>query len=136
MVYRLMEIRILFDKGSQHSFITEEVAKRLNLKPIHSEHIAVAPFGAEHIIISSTLISGTDYCLNKYGLSPSHISPHRTIYCCTTPKFTANIYYRISVPSGTQTCSSYHKRRNFQISVLTGADFYQTFVVDHITGKG
>ena len=43
MVYRLMEIHILFDEGSQRSFITEEVAKRLNLKPIHSEHIAIAP---------------------------------------------------------------------------------------------
>ena len=40
---------ILFDEGSQHSFITKEIAKRLNLKPIHIEHIAVAPFGAEYI---------------------------------------------------------------------------------------
>ena len=39
---------ILFDDGSQHSFITEEVAIKLNLKPINSEHIAVAPFGAEY----------------------------------------------------------------------------------------
>ena len=38
---------ILFDDGSQHSFITEEVATRLNLKPSSSEHIAVAPFWAE-----------------------------------------------------------------------------------------
>ena len=40
---------ILFDDGSRCSLITEEVAIKLNLKPTNSEHIAVAPFGAEYM---------------------------------------------------------------------------------------
>ena len=39
---------ILFDEGSQCSFITEDTAKQLHLKPTNTEHIAVAPFGAEY----------------------------------------------------------------------------------------
>jgi len=41
---------ILFDDGSQRSFVTEEVAVKLNLKPASNELITVALFGAEYTL--------------------------------------------------------------------------------------
>ena len=40
---------ILFDEGAQRSFITEDLAAKLNLQPVSSENIAVASFGAESL---------------------------------------------------------------------------------------
>ena len=37
--------RILFDTGSQRSFITENVRKRLRLKTVRTEKISISVFG-------------------------------------------------------------------------------------------
>ena len=39
---------ILFDEGSQRSFITVETAAKLKLKPVTTENVTIAPFGAEY----------------------------------------------------------------------------------------
>ena len=52
---------ILFDDGSQRSFVTEEVAVKLNLKPASTELVTVAPFGAEYT--SSQRLSVAHLCV-------------------------------------------------------------------------
>jgi len=42
---RSINIRILFNTGSQRSYITESLAKRLNLKPLRKERIQLNTFG-------------------------------------------------------------------------------------------
>ena len=39
---------ILFDEGSQRSFITVETAAKLKLNLVNNEKVAIAPFGAEY----------------------------------------------------------------------------------------
>ena len=39
---------ILFDEGSQRSFITKEIASKLYLSSSNTEHVAIAPFGTEY----------------------------------------------------------------------------------------
>ena len=39
---------ILFDKGSQCSFITVEAAAKLKLRQVNTENVAIVPFGAEY----------------------------------------------------------------------------------------
>lgn len=45
--YTTVEGHILFDKGAQHSFITQELADKLQLQPIRYENICVSSFGAQ-----------------------------------------------------------------------------------------
>ena len=40
-------VRILFDSGSQRSYVTEQVCSRLRLKPICTERLQVNTFGGE-----------------------------------------------------------------------------------------
>ena len=42
------EANILFDEGSQRSFLTQELADLLSLKPYKREDISLAAFGASH----------------------------------------------------------------------------------------
>ena len=42
------QVRILFDSGSQRSYVTERVCAKLRLKPIHTEKLQVNTFGGEH----------------------------------------------------------------------------------------
>ena len=41
------KVRILFDSGAQRSYITKELQKNLNLKPLRVEIIALNVFGKE-----------------------------------------------------------------------------------------
>jgi hypothetical protein len=40
-----MDVNILFDEGAQRSFITEDLAKQLELKTTESEMISISGFG-------------------------------------------------------------------------------------------
>ena len=42
---RSVNIRILFDTGSQRSYVTESLVKRLNLKPLRKERLQLNTFG-------------------------------------------------------------------------------------------
>ena len=42
--------RILFDTGSQRSFITENVRKRLRLKTVRTEKISISVFGDSKVV--------------------------------------------------------------------------------------
>ena len=42
------QVRILFDSGSQRSYVTERVCAKLRLNPIHTEKLQVNTFGGEH----------------------------------------------------------------------------------------
>ena len=122
---------ILFDEGSQRSFVTEEIAKRLNLKPIQSEHIAVAPFGAEyisaqHLSVAQINIESSTGCRIPISvlIVPFIAAPLQNSLRASITGFPYLQGLKLAHPITNE--------ENFQISVLIGADFYWTFVEDHI----
>ena len=127
---------ILFDDGSQRSFITEEVATKLNLKPFSTELIAVAPFGAEYT--SSQRLSVACVCVETES------GERIPITVLIVPFIAAPLQnsVRASINSfqylkGLKLAHPVTNDNNFQISVLIGADFYWTFVQDNIVrGQG
>ena len=48
--------KIVFDEGSQHSFITEETANQLKLSRVKKDNVAIAPFGAEYSTPQATSV--------------------------------------------------------------------------------
>ena len=88
---------ILFDDGSQRSFITEEVAIKLNLKPTNSEHIAVAPLGAEyttaqHLSVACVYVETESGKVYQSLFSLSHLLPHHFKTLCVHLLIPSNIY--------------------------------------------
>lgn len=122
---------ILFDDGSQRSFITEQAATKLNLKPSGSEHIAVAPFGAEYTSAQHLSVACV-YVETKSGeripisvlIVPFIAAPLKN-----SVRTSINNFQHLQ---GLELAHPVTSEDNFQISVLIGADFYWTFVEDKI----
>ena len=43
-----VEIRMVFDSCSQQTYITEEIAKKLNLTPVRTLKLNIKPFGKDN----------------------------------------------------------------------------------------
>ena len=114
---------ILFDEGSQRSFVTEEIAKRLNLKPIQSEHIAVAPFGAEYISAQHLLVAQINIETSTGYRIPISVLIVPFIAAPLQNSLRASIT-GFPYLQGLKLAHPITNEENFQISVLIGADFY------------
>ena len=126
-----VEGHILFDKGAQRSFITQELANQLQLQPANYEHISVSSFGeqvsaSKRLAVASILIQ---------TLNNGHIP----VSVLIVPKLAAPI--RNSVRAHLDKLPYLHglplahpvtSDENFHISVLIGADFYWQFIQDRI----
>ena len=131
-----VEGHILFDEGAQRSFITQELANQLQLKPINHEQISFSSLG-EQISASKRLVitSISIQTLNKGHIPvsvlilPNLAAPIRNSVRTHLDK----LPYLQGLPLAHPVTSG----ENFQISILIGADFYWQFIQDRIVrGEG
>ena len=122
---------ILFDEGSQRSFITEETATKLRLTPVGTENIAIAPFGAEYSSpqpIAVGQVSVETEAGDRIPISvlivPFIAAPLKMSVRASIESFPHLRGLRLAHP-----ITSEH---SFHISILIGADYYWTFVEDKI----
>ena len=122
---------ILFDEGSQRSFITMDTATKLNVRPTNTEHVTIAPFGAEHTSPHRIAVGQINV-----ETESGHTIP---ISVFIVPFIAAplNNYLHTSIENfphlrGLKLAHPITNIENFQVSVLIGADYYWTFVEDKI----
>ena len=123
-------VRILFDSGSQRSYVTEQLCSRLKLRPVSTERLQVNTFGGEHFKAKSCKLYRID--LSKPGVHECHSITaigYPTI-CSTLPSVTA---------VGEYTHLSDLKLADFSggpdtaaIDLLIGSDFYWQFVTGEV----
>ena len=122
---------ILFDEGAQRSFITEDLAVKLQLQSFTTEHIAVASFGTNTLANRQLPVAQVQVETQLGELIPISvlvvpviITPlHNTVRSCIT---------RLPYLQGLKMAHPVTGEDNFQISLLIGADFYCSFVEDDI----
>ena len=122
---------ILFDEGSQRSFITLETATKLKLRPVTTENVAIAPFGAEYSSPQPIPVGQVKVETTSGDKVP--------ISVLTVPFIAAPLKnsVRTSIESfphlrGLKLAHPITNEHNFHISVLIGADYYWSFVEDKI----
>ena len=122
---------ILFNEGSQHSFITEETAAQLKLTQAKTENVAIAPFGAEYSPPQPMSVGQVHIETNAGDRVP--------ISVLIVPFIAAPLKnsLRHSIENfphlrGLKLAHPITNEHNFQISILIGADYYWTFVEDKI----
>ena len=123
-------VRILFDSGSQRSYVTEQLCSRLKLRPVSTERLQVNTFGGEHFKAKSCKLYRID--LSKPGVHECHSITaigYPTI-CSTLPSVTAvGEYTHLSdleladFSGGPDTAA---------IDLLIGSDFYWKFVTGEV----
>ena len=131
-----IESNILFDEGSQRSFISRDLACKLNLQPQAKENVSLTSFGAEVpsyrnldvATISIQTISGEKITISVLIVPTIALPLHNPIRT-SIKEFP---YLR-----GLPLAYPVTENENFEISVLIGADYYWHFVQDHVVrGKG
>lgn len=126
-----LEGNILFDEGAQRSFITQEMATKLNLQPSNKENISLASFGST----SPTHTNLPTGIIQIHTLTGDKIPISVLIVPRIAPPLQNTLRTSLQqVPhlKGLQLAHPITENENFEISVLIGADHYWSFVQDHV----
>ncbi|VDI25014.1 Hypothetical predicted protein [Mytilus galloprovincialis] len=134
--HEILDAKILFDEGAQRSFITEELAEKLKLKPTGTESVNLSGFGDN---ANSTKIrhlrTGLVYLITTDGKLPIRvlIVPEIAAPMRTYVRQAAKLTYL----SGIKLAHPVTADENFEISILIGADYFWSIVQnDIIRGEG
>ena len=118
-------VRILFDNGSQRSYVTDELRHRLRLKPEHHERIQLNTFGDKH-----HKVKGCDVVqLSIYKADSSDLV---NIVALCFPTICTNLPSVVDIQDqphlvGLELADNPDKPRD-RIDVLIGSDFYWNIV--------
>jgi len=130
------EANILFDEGTQWSFISEKLAKTLKISPHFTESVNISAFGAK---LPSTKWLGVT-TVNIEVLTGEQI-PLSVLVVPVIAAPLHNIYHHhlrhMSYLQGLRLANPVTRTGNFDISLLIGANYYWQFVDNHIVrGEG
>ena len=121
---------ILFDEGAQTSFITEQVAKSLNITPNKSQIIHISVFGGGttpkklHLALISLRTNDGGEVLMSVLVIPKIAAPLQNLIPCPGDHFPYLRDLPLAYPV--------QAIGKFEISLLVGADFYWHIVRDRV----
>lgn len=131
-----VEANVLFDEGSQRSFITEDLARALSLTPHHKEDVHLSSFGSRQPLnktmevahINIKTIMGATVPISVL-IVPTIATPLRNTVQTSVTQL-PHLY-------GLQLAHPITREDSFKISLLIGTDHYWDLVEDHIVrGNG
>ena len=126
-----LEGNILFDEGAQRSFISQDMAAKLNLQPTNKESISLASFGstaATHTNLPTGVVQIQTVTGDKIPVSvliAPKIAPPLQNMLRTSLQQMPHL-------KGLHLAHPITENENFEISILIGADYYWSFVQDHV----
>ena len=123
-----VEANILFDEGSQHSFMTKSLADCLQLRPHGTEELSISTFGTQ-----------TSY-ISKLGITTIHLHAiFSQLIPLTVPAIAAPIQNLNKKPltdfshlKGLHLAHPVTSTEQFTVNLLIGADHYWDVVEVHI----
>ena len=125
------EANILFDEGSQRSFIAQELADSLLLKPHKRENISLAAFGASQSHHKSMAVATVYVKTHSKEYIPISVLIVPTIAMPLKLSATSTVR-ALPYLQGLQLAHPINIDGDFNISLLIGADHYWDIVEDHI----
>ena len=131
-----VQSNILFDEGSQHSFLTKGVADCLQVQPHDTVELSLSTFGTGTISITKLDVA----TINLHGIS-GQVIPLTVLIVPTiaAPIHTVDYKAIVNLPylAGLQLAHPISSDEQFSITLPIGADQYWNIVEDHvIRGNG
>lgn len=117
---------IFFDIGSQWSYCTEEIRKKLNLEILHKDVIGINTFGNKESFITNSNVVALE--ISKGGFNKTitvHTSPS---ICNPLPSYTISRRKLKELKDIELAFPEVKYEGNHQIDVLIGADLYWEFI--------
>ena len=130
------EVNILFDKGSQRSFLSQQLANKLAIQPLQKETIHLSSFGSKHPF---TKIMGVAHIQIKTRSGQLILISTLITPTIATPlrNTTSTSIIKLNHLKGLNLTHSVTSDIKFEISLLIGADYYWDIVEDDvIRGNG
>ena len=124
------QVRILFDSGSQRSYITKDLKNRLGLKTAKTETLNLNTFGAK--IYRKQKCEVVELSLYKFGNKTVNITALTFPTICSTLLTKVDLNKYESLKSLQLASDPSHD--NKPIDVLIGSDFYWHFVTGNVIG--
>ena len=129
--YITVEGHILFDEGAQRSFITQDLANKLQLQATSHENISVSTFGAQVSAVQRLAVATIHlHILNgvKIPVSVLVIPELAAPVCNSVCAHLSQLPYLHHLPLEHPVTSE----ENIHITILIGADYYWSFVQDRV----
>jgi len=126
-----IDSNILFDEGSQRSFISQDLSSKLGLQPYDRESILLSSFGAEvpsYRALDTATITVQTITREKIPIFV-FIVPKMIFHCQTQYISHLNSFF---ILEGFNLDHPVTENENFEISLLVGADYCWHFVGDHV----
>ena len=122
---------LLFDEGSQRSFITRDLADSLAIQPYRCENINISSFGAKHHLNRQTEVAMINLLTND---GPAIQLPVLVVPRIATPLQNTASINMTHLPhlQNLQLAHPLAAEQEFEISLLDGVDHYWDIVDDHI----
>jgi len=123
--------RILFDSGSQKSYLSQDLCDSLNLKPLRKERVIIKTFGDNDSSVKNLEVhqikikhrNRSGFCVIEAYCVPNVCSP-----------LTRQEYVKSSYPhvKGLTLADENAKGQNLNVDVLIGLDFYHSFFTGNL----
>jgi hypothetical protein len=121
---------ILFDSGSDHSYVTEGLARRLGFKRVATVNHKYAVFGGESSAVSSRNVSQFDLtCINKSSLTIKGIEVPKICAPISRPKVPIEVLRNLK---GLPLAWGNGEDDVIQVDILIGLDMYWQVVQDDV----
>lgn len=125
------EANILLDEGSQKSFVTEDLAQRLNLKPCGTTTISLAAFGDASRNVRNLQKAIVNLQTENHETLSMEVLIVPTIAAPLTNRTRLEVG-KMPYLRGLKLAHPIKEEDNFEISMLIGADFYWDIVENEI----
>ena len=129
-----IQANILFDEGAQKSFVTQDVVKHLQLRPIRTETLTITTFAAKELSTST---------FDVVRLFVTAINgDHLPIEALVVPQVTAPLKFNATrvqaMPhlAGLKLAHPQPATQPFHVHLLIGCDAYWTFIQDTVIRGG
>ena len=123
-------VRVLFDNGSQKSFLTEEVSKSLKLRPVRKERLIVNGFGGkEEKLVDLNVVSVSVHNAldeEKHGVIELYVVPSICKPICDQQIELAQVTYEHLI--SLKLADSSDGQSKLKIDMLIGNDFMWDYV--------
>ena len=127
-----VQARILFDSGSQKSYVSQRLKEALSLKPIHSETLVIKTFGSTDEMVQTC--DNVQLCVQGVNGLNLYLTANTVPVICAPLQNQCIELSRDNIPhlQGLKLANNSFGHSELEIDLLVGADFYWTFIMGRI----
>ena len=127
-----VQARILFNSGSQRSYVYQRLNEALRLKPIHSETLAIKTFGSTDENVQTC--DNVQLCVQEVNGSNLYLTVNTVPVICAPLQNQCIELSEDNIPhlQGLELADNSFGHSELEIDLLVDADFHWTFITGHI----